>query len=142
MNPSWVVDTNVIVSGLITRNHEAAVCRILDGMLDGAFAFVLSPELLAEYRQVLMRPAVARYHGRTTGEIDLLLQHLVANGIWREPPSGPKAPDAGDDHLWAILASVPGTILITGDRLLSAKPPSFTQVLSPAEFLQRNPISR
>ena len=139
MNATLIVDTNVVVSGLITEDPEAAVCRILDDMLDGAFAFALSPHLLSEYRQVLLRPKLMRYHKRTTGNIDRLLQHLVANGVWREPAPGPQAPDLGDNHLWALLACIPEAVLITGDRLLLDNPPVFAQVLSPAEFVAQTP---
>ena len=77
MNATFIVDTNVVVSSLITRNDTAAVCRILDAMLDGAFAFALSPSLLSEYRQVLLRPKIARYHQRTAEDIDRLLEGIL-----------------------------------------------------------------
>ena len=53
-----IVDTNVVVAGLLTGNATSPVARILDGMLGAAFPFVVSEALLAEYRAVLVRPAL------------------------------------------------------------------------------------
>jgi hypothetical protein len=43
-----VVDTNVVVEGLLTKDPAAPTARILDGMLAGSFPFILSVVLLAE----------------------------------------------------------------------------------------------
>ena len=57
--PALVVDTNVVVSGLITSDATAPTARILDAMLRGELRFLLSEELLSEYRSVLLRPKIA-----------------------------------------------------------------------------------
>jgi predicted nucleic acid-binding protein len=56
VNPIYIIDTNVVVAGLITAQTDSPVARILDSMLGAAFPFVLLPALLAEYRAVLARP--------------------------------------------------------------------------------------
>ena len=61
-----IVDTNVVVAGLLTGNATSPVARILDGMLGAAFPFVVSEALLAEYRAVLVRPALRKLHGLKT----------------------------------------------------------------------------
>ena len=66
--PAVIVDTNVVVAGLLTRDNASPVARILDGMLVAAFPFVMSEALLAEYRTVLVRPALRRLHGLTDNE--------------------------------------------------------------------------
>jgi len=58
-----VIDTNVVVSGLITKDARAPTARIVDGMLRGRFPFLLSNLTLREYREVLLRPAIRRKHG-------------------------------------------------------------------------------
>ena len=84
---SWqavIVDTNVVVAGLITRNDTSPVARILDGMLGAAFPFVLSEALLAEYRAVLVRPVLRKLHGLTVAEVEAILTDLAtAHGRWR-----------------------------------------------------------
>ena len=56
--PAVIVNTNLVVAGLLTKQDASPVARILDGMLGAAFPFVLSEALLAEYRTVLVRPVL------------------------------------------------------------------------------------
>ena len=136
MNPPIaVVDTNVVVAGLLTRDLASPVARVLDGMLTGRFAYLLSPALLREYRQVLLRPAIASRHRLTAVEVDAVLTELVANARWREPASEPRAPDPGDNYVWALLAQR-DVVLVTGDRLLLESPPAPASVLSARSFLE------
>ena len=92
-------------------------------MLDGLLSYLMSGTLLDEYSKVLCFPCIMRLHGRTDGETDQLLTVLAANATWRQPPSAASALDTGDDHLWGILASQPGSRLVTGDRRLLERPP-------------------
>ena len=133
--PVFVVDTNVVVAGLITGANHSPVTSILDAMLSGALVFLLSPALLDEYRSVLSRPKLVKLHGLTEAQNDQLLIELTANAIWREPKPGSPAPDRGDDHLWALLNAYSGSILITGDRLLLENPPKRSSVISPSTWL-------
>lgn len=130
----FVVDTNVVVAGLITRGESPPVA-ILDAMLCGDLVYLMSPALLAEYRTVLLRPAIARLHGLTEDEVDHVLVELTANAVWREPAAHSPAPDRGDDHLWALLQAHRGSMLITGDRLLQDEPPEQASVISPRTWL-------
>jgi putative PIN family toxin of toxin-antitoxin system len=128
----FIVDTNVLVAGLISNQSSSATVRVLDAMLDGRLLYLLSPALLREYRVVLLRPKLVRAHGITAGEIDQLLTELTANAVWREPSPDAmeSAPDPGDDHVWALLASEPSSILVTGDRLLLQNPRSGSSVIT------------
>ncbi len=130
-----VIDTNVVVSGFLTRLAASPTARILDGMLAGGFRFLLSVELLAEYRAVLLRPKIRRRHGLSQTQIDLLLTEIVANGVVLdiEPPAGRTA-RKGDDHLWRILAAASSTLLVTGDRRLVERPVGGSRVMTPREF--------
>jgi putative PIN family toxin of toxin-antitoxin system len=132
-----IVDTNVVIAGLLSSAKESPVAQILDAMLDGRLLYLLSPALLAEYRRVLIRPKVAKLHGLSEGEIDELLTTLVANAVWRDPSAFAEAPDPGDRHLWALLASQPHSILVTGDRLLVENPPEYASVISPRGCIDR-----
>lgn len=132
-----VVDTNVIVSGLIAADPNSPPARILDAMLAGGFIYLMSDELLGEYSCVLRRPGLVRLHGLTGEELDWLLADLVANAMWRAPAATGDAPDTGDQHLWALLASHPRGCLVTGDRLLLENPPVSASVISPRSFADR-----
>ncbi len=134
MNHLCVVDTNVLIAGLLTRRPVSPTARLLDAMLDGRLTFLLSPDLLDEYRAVMLRPRVAAVHGLSIPEVDVLLTEVAANAIWREPGNGHEpAPDRGDDHLWALLACEANAVLITGDELLLMNPPNGRVVLRPGE---------
>lgn len=132
-----VVDTNVVVGGLLTQTPSPPLVTIVDGMLAGRFPFVLSPSLLIEYRSVLLRDKIRVLHGLSEDEIDRILVELVANAIWHEPAPAETvtAPDPGDDHLWHLLNTLDAGVLITGDQLLLANPPDIASVLSPRSFV-------
>ncbi len=129
-----VVDTNVIVSGLLGADLNSPPTRILDAMLNGSFIYLMSDELLSEYSHVLRRPGLVRLHGLTGEELDRLLADLITNAMWRVPVAAGDAPDTGDQHLWALLASHPRGCLVTGDRLLLENPPGSVSVISPRSF--------
>lgn len=134
----FVVDTNILVAGLISGRPDSPTTQIVDAMLDGRLIFLLSPELLQEYRLVLLRPKLLGLHGLNEEQIDHLLTEITANAIWRETPvaATEQAPDPGDEHLWKLLATEPAAALITGDRLLLEQPPSHSSVLSPASYIE------
>lgn len=129
-----VVDTNVVVSGLISGDKNSPAVFVLDAMLDGRLVYLLSQELLNGYSTVLRRDRLMRLHGLSNQDIDRLLTHLVANAMWREPAAASKAPDPADQHLWALLAAFPQALLITGDQLLLKDPPAPGSVISPRRF--------
>lgn len=129
-----VIDTNVVASGLISADPQALVGRIIEGMLSASFIYLLSPALLDEYRAVLLRPKLMKYHGLSIIEVDRILEDVVSNAIWRDPHQSVAAPEPGDDHLWALMAAHKGCVLVTGDRLLLDNPPNFASVMSPRSF--------
>ena len=130
-----IIDTNVIVSSVIAADSDSPPVRILEAMLGGDIPYLMSDALLREYSSVLRRPRLTRRHERTDDEIDQLLGDLTANAMWREPSESDDAPDPGDAHLWALLASHPQSQLVTGDRLLLENPPSDFSVISPRDFV-------
>lgn len=134
--PAVIVDTNVIVAGLLTGNATSPVARILDGMLAAAFPFVVSEALLAEYRAVLVRPTLRKQHGLTVAEIDRLLTDIAQHAIVLAPGVGSRAPDAGDQLLWDLLAVKAELLLVTGDKALQRDAAMRARVLSPAAFVE------
>lgn len=132
-----VVDTNVLISGLLTTDGSAPTASILDAMLKGEIRAVLSMELLAEYREVLLRSAIRSRHGLEESEIDTILTAIAENAIVCEPAEPPTPPpDPGDLHLWSILAARSDAVLITGDHALVVGSPEWATVVSPREFVR------
>jgi putative PIN family toxin of toxin-antitoxin system len=90
-----VVDTNVIVSALLSKKEDAATVQVFRAMLKGQFTPLYHKEILAEYEDVLQRPkfhlsedvirtvisAVKRYgvevFPQPTGEILIDMDDLV-----------------------------------------------------------------
>lgn len=128
--PPLVVDTNLVVSGVLTAFADAPTTRVLNGMLRGEFVFLLSQDLLVEYRAVMLRPAVRRYHKLADGHVDRILTELVANARVLEVASSGEA-SREDGHLLALLAVEPAAALVTGDRALGSQLRGRATVLSP-----------
>lgn len=131
-----IIDTNVVDAGLLTGNATSPVARMLDGMLAAAFPFVVSEALLAEYRAVLVRPALRKLHGLTVAEVETLLTDIAQHAIVLLPGSGPPAPDPGDQLLWDLLATRADLLLITGDKALQRHAAMQARVLSPQAFIE------
>lgn len=131
-----IVDTNVVVAGLLTSDAVSPPARILNGMISGDFPFVVSVALLAEYRQVLARDRIRARHGLSMDKVDCILTAVAANAIVREPvASDESAPEPGDQHLWDLLAAVPRAVLVTGDKRLIESAPSGVSIMLPGAFL-------
>ncbi len=130
-----IIDTNVVVAGLLTANDASPVARILDGMLVAAFPFVLSEALLVEYRTVLIRPRLRKLHGLTVAQVEILLTDLAQHAIVLSPVAGSPAPDRGDQMLWDLLATRVDLVLVTGDKRLIRDAGMRGRVVSPAAFV-------
>lgn len=138
IRPAVIVDTNVVVAGLLTNRDASPVARILDGMLGAAFPFVVSEALLAEYRTVLVRPSLRKLHGLTISAVETILTDLAQHAIVLAPVAAPPAPDPDDQLLWELLAARADLVLVTGDKLLLQDAPMQGRVISPQAFLQAN----
>ena len=130
-----IIDTNVVIAGLLTGNVDSPTAKILDGMRKGAFPFLISTALLAEYREVLLRKKIRALHGLSERDVDVLLTAIAANAIVREPEARTGAPDAKDNHLWSLLQGQANSVLVTGDLALAKSPPEKAAVLQPREFV-------
>jgi len=118
VNPTvLIIDTNVVVAGLLTSDENSPVAHILDAMLRATFRFVVSEALLAEYRMVLRRPALRKLHGLSITELDTVLTDLARHAIVLSPvqaesaraivesgvqPETGKRGRGGGDFCWTI----------------------------------------
>ena len=50
-----VIDTNVIVSSLLTRNHDSATARVMNAVYEGKVMPLVCGEILGDYEEVLHR---------------------------------------------------------------------------------------
>lgn len=131
--PRAVLDTNVLVSALITPHGASA--RLLVELRGGAFELIVSPMLLAELREVLLRPRFQRYV--SPPEVDAYVELIRSLAIVRddpEAPADPRSADPDDDFLVALAREARAGALVSGDAHLLALRPS-VPAMSPAEFL-------
>lgn len=138
MSSFFIIDTHVVVAGLLTAHADSPVARILDGMLSAAFPFVVSEALLAEYRAVLVRPRLCKLHGLSEAEVDVILTDMVRHAIVLMPVGAevnPRAPDVGDQFLWDLLATRADLMLVTGDKLLLQDQAMQQRVILPQAFV-------
>lgn len=135
--PLVIVDTNVIVSGLLTPDRAAPTARIFDLTMTGEIRALLSVDLLAEYREVLLRPGIRSRHGLDEDQIDAILTAIAENAVVCEPvaPSS-EPPDRGDLHLWSLLAARSDAVLVTGDQALVDGSPDWAAVLTARSFIE------
>jgi putative PIN family toxin of toxin-antitoxin system len=131
-----IIDTNVLIAGMISQSSASPPVRIVDAMLSGKLLFVLSADLLKEYRCVLRRPGIQKLHRLSDQQIDIILTDITANSIFLGDIAKVQrqAPDPGDNHLWALHYQRPEALLVTGDRLLLEANEAYGLVISPADF--------
>lgn len=56
MNYLVVIDTNVLISALLSKHSDAATVQVLNAVFDGTIIPVFNDEILVEYDNVLHRP--------------------------------------------------------------------------------------
>ena len=126
-----VVDTNVLVSGLISPFGPPGV--IVGLVATGALRLCYDPRILAEYREVLERPLFAF----RPGDVETLLSRIAAHGVPLAPaPLSGRLPDTGDRPFLEVAVSAGAAFLVTGN--LKHFPPDCRhgiRVVSPREFL-------
>ena len=124
----WVVDTNVVVSGLLNP-HSPSAC-VLDAVLDGRLKLVYDARILAEYRDVLHRPRLKLAPAKITAFLNGLQSQMTVT----PRPLAVTGPDADDIvFVEAALATTDKTI-VTGN--LADYPPEIlhgARVLTPAQ---------
>ena len=107
-----VIDTNVIVSALLTHNLGVATAKVLDSIAKGDITCVYNEDILMEYREVLHRPKF-KFPER---KIDSLLTFITQKGIpsARVPFDG-AMPDEKDRPFYEVSLSVEDSFLVTGN---------------------------
>jgi len=131
--PSWVLDTNVVVAGLL--NAHAFPGRLLDAVLAGALRITFDDRIEREYRDVVARPKFAipaALREAILGELKSQDTIAVTSGVIKALPDPDDLP-----FLEAALYAT-GHVLVTGN--LKHYPPAArgrVVVLSPAEAWKR-----
>lgn len=126
-----VLDTNVLVSGLMTRSGTCA--RILDLVIDGRITAVLDGRISDEYRRTCLAPRLHLDAEAVRGFLHLLddcAENVVALPLKLDLPDP-------DDLPFLEVATEANAVLVTGNRKhYPARALGLVKVTTPREFLE------
>ena len=124
-----VIDTNVLVSALITKNPEASTAKVVRLLLDNGFIPLYDADIIAEYEDVLHRskfpilPEVA----------DALISYIVEHGVEASRVNFDELmPDEDDRVFYEVTLSKEDSFLVTGNL---KHYPTSPRVITPADFI-------
>ena len=125
-----VIDTNVLVSYLLTRNRESSVVKVMELIQEGVILPLLHVEIIKEYNEVLRRCKF----GFPAQAINDLIGYMTSLGRYCDRKETTESiPDPDDIVFYEVSLSVEDSYLITGNLKHF---PKNGHVVSPAEMLQ------
>ena len=126
-----VIDTNVIVAALLTKNKDSATLRVINAVLDGTIIPLYHQDILAEYNEVLHRPKFSLQEDT----IAFILKAITQYGVEVFPqPSGEILVDMDDLIFYevALEKREDEAYLVTGNQ---QHYPIKDFIVTPAEML-------
>jgi len=128
--PSWVLDTNVIVSGLLVAGGFPG--RLVDAILAARLRLSYDDRIEAEYREVLARPHFAISPERREAFLAELKNQDAT--VVAHPWSDKTPPDLDDLPFLEVARQTNERTLVTGNaRHFPASARGTVRVLSPRE---------
>jgi len=124
-----VIDTNVLVSALLTSKSDTATVQVLEAIMNGQIIPLYNEEIISEYEIVLNRPAFRFSEEKVNLYINAIIQKgLLASRI----PSDLEFPDADDAVFYEVALSKDDAYVVTGNLKHFPKTPI---VVTPAEMI-------
>ena len=126
-----VIDTNVIVSALISKNIDSNPGKVFRAIVQERIVPLYNDEILAEYRCVLSR---LKFH-LSPDLIETVLKAIIVDGLNldRVPATGIDFPDPKDIVFYEIAISKENAYLVTGNIKHF---PVRSFIVSPAEMVE------
>ena len=127
-----VVDTNVLVSALLSKKNDTATVQVLHAMLDGRFIPLYYEDILTEYKEVLHRP---KFH-LSENAIRTVISAVKRYGIEVFPqPTGEILIDMDDLIFYEVAMEKrdEGAYLVTGNQ---KHYPVMDFIVTPAEMME------
>ena len=132
-----VVDTNVLVSGLLWYGAPHAV---MERLRSGTLALVSSPALMAEFADVIGRANFDAVLARSNTSRERLLAEVRQLAEIVEPPPlpAPVCRDPDDDEVLALAIAAQIDLVVSGDHdLLSLGSYAGIPIVDAAEAIKR-----
>ena len=136
--PRVVVDTNIVVSGLMTSATPPA--RTLDAVRRKQIVWLVSDDVVLEYLRVLDYPRIRKYKAITDEAIRDLTWLFIGEAERVEVLNRiKKSPDPDDDDFLSLAVEGKADFLVTGDKgdLLSLKAIEKIPILTAREAVER-----
>ena len=108
-----VIDTNVIVSALLTKNSQSPTRVILDSVFTDKVTPLLNPEILAEYKDVLLRAKFRLSEQEVQSVLDVF---SVKGEICCRISTDVVLPDQDDLVFYETYLACDESYLVTGNR--------------------------
>jgi putative PIN family toxin of toxin-antitoxin system len=126
-----ILDTNILISFLITKEYN----KLDDKILSGKIILLFSKELLEEFITVIQRPKFQRFF--SLEDVEILINFFLDNGMLIEIVSDLElCRDKKDNFLLNLAADGKADFLITGDKdLLELDPVGDTRIITISELL-------
>ena len=124
-----VIDTNVLVSALITKNTDAATAKVVRLLLDNGFVPMYDADIITEYEDVLHRSKFSILPEVADALISFIVEHGVdVSRVTLDEPM----PDEDDRVFYEVTLSREDSFLVTGNL---KHYPTSPQVITPADFI-------
>ncbi len=126
-----VIDTNVIVSALLSSNLESNPVKVFRAIVQERIVPLFNDVILEEYKNVLSR---SKFH-LDLPLIETVIKAIIADGlnIDRTPAADIDFPDPKDIVFYEVALSVEDSYLVTGNiKHFPVKP----FVVTPAEMVR------
>ena len=127
-----VIDTNVFVAALLTKNNDSATVKIYDAIADGQITPLYHKDILDEYAEVLGRPKFKF----SKEKIDAVLELIVKYGVEVFPkPTGEILIDMDDLIFYEVAMEKreDDSYLVTGNQ---KHYPIRDFIVTPAEMME------
>lgn len=125
-----VIDTNVIISALISKKEDTATVKVIRAVLEGYITPLFTHEILEEYDEVLHRN---KFHLREKTIQKLLTAFRVFGAEVFPKPTLEILPDMDDLVFYEAALEVEGAYLITGNM---KHYPARDFIVSPADMMR------
>ena len=125
-----VIDTNVLVSALLTHNKQSATIQVMEAMFANKIVPLYNEEIINEYEDVLHRVKF----GFSESDINHYLETMKQAGIHSQRiTSSEHFPDPKDVVFYEVALSKEDAYLVTGNKKHFPQTPI---VVTPAEMLE------